>query len=91
MPGKLKYLLFLLICICGQVAFAQSPTNPNYPQNPNNPNSPNNPYQRPNLRGDTSGTKKNLTDDQMLDTIRKRQEHKKRYRCLQFKIYKSYC
>ncbi|HEY4327910.1 MAG TPA: putative porin [Mucilaginibacter sp.] len=68
MPDYLKYFLLLLICVCVQAAFAQSPTNPN---NPNNPN------YRPNLRdtGRTSGSK--LTDDQMMDTLRKRTDRKR--------------
>ncbi|HEY2582091.1 MAG TPA: putative porin [Mucilaginibacter sp.] len=74
MPDYLKYFLLLLICVCVQAAFAQQPTNPNYPNNPNNPNNPN---YRPNLRdtGRTSG--KQLTDDQMMDTLRKRTDRKR--------------
>jgi hypothetical protein len=71
MPDKLKYLLLLLICVWAQAAFSQSPTNPN---NPNNPNSPN---YRPNLRDTGRNAEKQLTDDQLMDTLRKRQDKKR--------------
>ena len=71
MPDRIKYIILLLICVCAQAAFAQIPNNPNYPNNPNNPNQP----LRPNLRDTT--TVKQLTDDQMLDSLRKKQEKKK--------------
>ncbi len=67
MPEKLKYILLLSICVLTQAAFAQSPTNPNYPGGP----------QRLNTRPDTGRVGQKLTDDQMLDTIRSRQERKR--------------
>jgi hypothetical protein len=76
MPDKLKYTLLLLICLTAQFAVAQQ-----YPQriNPNNPNQrydPNNPNQRydPNNPHDTVRTAKDLTSDQMIDSLRKREE-----------------
>jgi hypothetical protein len=66
MPDKFKYILLLLVCVCAQAVFAQSPTNPNYP----------NQQQRINLR-DTTRQAEKLTNDQLLDTIRKRQNNKK--------------
>jgi len=73
MSDKLKYILLVLACVWGQIAFAQQPTYPNYP---NNPNYPNQQQQRINLR-DTSGTVKNLTNDQQLDSLRKKLDKKK--------------
>jgi hypothetical protein len=69
MPDKLKYILLVLACVWGQLAFAQQPT---YPNNPNYPNQ----QQRINLR-DTSGNVKNLTNDQQLDSLRKKLDKKK--------------
>jgi hypothetical protein len=68
MPHKLKYILLLFICVCSQVAFAQI-------QRGNN--NQDDPQRRVNLRdtGTTSGKK--LTDDQMLDSLRKKQDRKK--------------
>jgi len=68
MPYKLRYILLLLICVCTQVAFAQI-------QRGNN--NQDDPQRRVNLRdtGTTSGKK--LTDDQMLDSLRKKQDRKK--------------
>jgi hypothetical protein len=74
MPHKLKYILLLVVCAFAQGVFAQSTSNPNYPGN--NPNYPNGQQQRLNLR-DTSTTQKTLTTDQLLDTIRKKQDSKK--------------
>ena len=71
MPGKLKYILLLLTCVWAQAAFSQSQSNPNYP-NQTYPGQ----QQRPNLR-DTGSTQKALTDDQLLDTLRKRRERKR--------------
>jgi hypothetical protein len=70
MPDKLKYILLLLICALGQTAFAQSTNNPNYPGN-----NPNYPGQRPNLRDTT--TAKVLTNDQQLDSLRKKMDKKR--------------
>lgn len=69
MPYKLRYILLLFICVCTQAAFAQI-------QRGNN-NNQDDPQRRINLRdtGTTSGKK--LTDDQMLDSLRKKQERKK--------------
>jgi hypothetical protein len=68
MPGKLKCLLLLLTCVWAQAAFSQSQTYPNqnYPGQ----------QQRLNLR-DTGSTQKVMTDDQLLDTLRKRRERKR--------------
>jgi hypothetical protein len=68
MPHKLKYILLLFTCVCSQVAFAQI-------QRGNN--NQDDPQRRVNLRdtGTTSGKK--LTDDQMLDSLRKKQDRKK--------------
>ncbi|MDB5091055.1 MAG: hypothetical protein JWR09_5049 [Mucilaginibacter sp.] len=68
MPHKLKYILLLFICVCTQAAFAQI-------QRGNN--NQDDPQRRVNLRdtGTTSGKK--LTDDQMLDSLRKKQDRKK--------------
>jgi len=75
MPEKLKYILLLFtVCVFSQAAFSQSSTNPNYPGG-NNYN-PNNPNQRINLR-DTGAATKPVTDDQLLDSLRKKQDHKK--------------
>jgi hypothetical protein len=68
MPDKFKYIYLLLICLCAQAAFAQVPNN-----NPNYPNQQQ--QQKPNLR-DTA-TAKTLTDDQLLDSLRKKQEKKR--------------
>lgn len=72
MPDKFKYTLILLFCVFAQAVFAQIPTNnPNYP-NPNYPNQ----QRRTNLN-DTSGNIKQLTADEMLDSLRKKQQRKK--------------
>jgi hypothetical protein len=71
MPDKIKYFLLLLCIIFTQVAFAQSPTNPNYPGG-----YPGQQNQRPNLR-DTGATTKVLSADQQLDSLRKRLDKKK--------------
>ena len=68
MPDKLKHFLLLSICFWAAGAYAQIPgqQNPAYPGQ----------QQRPNLR-DTGRTQgKKLTDDQLIDTLRKRQEGK---------------
>jgi hypothetical protein len=72
---KLKYILILLICITAQAAIAQFTPNPNNPQfNPNNPNQ----RSGSNYAGDTSRTREGykapLTNDQLMDTLRKREE-----------------
>ncbi len=67
MPERFKYLLLLLICVFTQVVFAQSPTNPNFPGG----------QSRLQTRGDTGRTGQKLTDDQLLDTLRSRQERKR--------------
>jgi hypothetical protein len=66
MPNRLKHiLLFLFACAFSQAVFAQYPT-----QNPN---------QRQTIyRQDTSTiTKKKLTDDQLIDTLRKQEQNRK--------------
>ncbi len=69
MPHKLKYLLLLLICASAQAVFAQY--TPGYPNN-QYPNNQQNIY-----RQDTSTRPKKLTDDQMIDTLRKQEESRK--------------
>ncbi|MES2109291.1 MAG: putative porin [Bacteroidota bacterium] len=68
MPYKVfKYILLLFICAGAQATFAQIQRgNNNYPGS----------QQRINLR-DTGTTTKNLTNDQQLDSLRKRQDRKK--------------
>jgi len=65
---RLKFLLLLLICLPAASVYAQyGRTTTTTPQN-----------QNPFTQGDTSRRKttKALTDDQLLDTLRKRDEHK---------------
>jgi hypothetical protein len=74
MPDKFKYILLLLICITAQLAVAQQ-YNPN---NPNNPNryDPNNPQfnQGSGYRRDTiPRAGKQLSGDELMDTLRKRE------------------
>jgi len=66
MLDRLKYILVLLLLIPAGLAFAQSPTNPNYQT----------PQQRANFGRDTASTKsqKNLTGDQEIDEIRRKEE-----------------
>lgn len=61
----------MLICACGLPAFAQLPTNPNYP-NPNYPGQ----QRQPNYN-DTGTTKKPMTADQQLDSLRKKLEKRR--------------
>jgi hypothetical protein len=68
MPDKLKYILILLICVFAQAAFAQTNPNDNYPGQS---------QRRVNTRDTTTGTKKVLTGDQELDSLRKKQDKKK--------------
>jgi hypothetical protein len=75
MPDKFKYILLLLICITAQFAVAQQynpqrydPNNPNR-YDPNNPNQGSSGYRRDTLR--TAG--KQLSGDELLDTLRKRE------------------
>lgn len=74
MPDKLKYILLLLICFTANFAVAQiSPTRPYNPANPYNPNNPN--QQGNGLRNDTTTRQgKELSGDQMIDTLRKREQ-----------------
>jgi hypothetical protein len=67
MRNTIKYILLLLICAWGQIAFAQMPTNtPNYPgQQP----------RRLNLNDTT--TSRPETADQQLDSLRKKMDKKK--------------
>ncbi|HEY9535857.1 MAG TPA: putative porin [Mucilaginibacter sp.] len=74
MADKLKYILLLLICMTAQLALAQTPLRVD-PRNPNQYN-PNYPNRYPNQRGygnDTARTRQ-LTGDQLIDTMRKREE-----------------
>ncbi|MGF7082485.1 putative porin [Mucilaginibacter sp. UYCu711] len=71
MPDKFKYILLLLICITAQIAVAQQ-------YNPNNPNryDPNNPQynQGSGYRRDTiPRAGKQLSGDELMDTLRKRE------------------
>lgn len=65
MLRQIKNILLLLLCVSAQAAFAQVPTNPNYPI-----------QQRPNLR-DTTKPAQILTNDQQIDSLRKRIDKKK--------------
>jgi hypothetical protein len=71
MPKKLKYILLVLICMTAQLAVAQQ-------YNPNNPNryDPNNPNQQRNRYGSDTTTRpgKQLTGDELMDTLRKREQ-----------------
>jgi hypothetical protein len=69
MPDKLKYLLLLLICASTMTAFAQ--VNPSYPPNQQNY------YRQGQQDTSTRQPAKKLTDDQLIDTLRKREEHGK--------------
>jgi len=64
MLNKLKYLFIFLICASAQAVFAQ-----NYPPPTNG--------QQNIYRQDTSTRPKKLTDDQLIDTLRKREESQK--------------
>jgi len=64
MPGKLKHIILLLLCLGTGAAFAQSPTNPNYPGGIPT---------RPNLR-DTGRTAPRMTSEQEMDSLRRRQD-----------------
>jgi Putative porin len=64
MFNRLKYILVLLLSALAGLAFAQSPTNPNYPN-----------QQRANFNRDTAtSTTKKLTGDQEIDEERKKEE-----------------
>jgi len=65
MPNKLKYILLLLVGLSAQSVFAQ---NTGYPPN-NQQNNQQNIY-----RQDTSTIKTPLTNDQIIDTLRKKEE-----------------
>ncbi|MDP9048771.1 MAG: putative porin [Bacteroidota bacterium] len=68
MPEKLRYACLFLFLVAAQVVFGQSPTNPNYPgQMPS----------RPNLRDTTGRTVTTLTDEQPMDSLRKKQDRRK--------------
>ena len=64
MPGKLKHIILLLLCLITGAAVAQSPTNPNYPGGIPT---------RPNLR-DTGRTAPRMTSEQEMDSLRRRQD-----------------
>jgi hypothetical protein len=71
MPDKVKYILIILICVFTQAAYAQIRRgNQNYPgqQQTDGP---------VNLRDTSTRGGKKLTDDQQLDSLRKKQERKK--------------
>jgi hypothetical protein len=68
MPDKLKYLFLFLFCMTAGLAFAQSPTNPNYPGGIPT---------RPNLRDTGRLNTPRLTSEQELDSLRKKQEKKR--------------
>jgi hypothetical protein len=66
--NKLKYLFLLLFSFCVQAAFAQFGN-----QQSNGTLQP----ERNRMRDTGTVTRKTLTDDQMLDTLRKQEEHRK--------------
>ncbi|RYE06641.1 MAG: hypothetical protein EOP51_34405, partial [Sphingobacteriales bacterium] len=70
MQARLKYFLILLISLSAQAAFAQFPNRGQTNQYPG--------QRQPNYMRDTTrqGSQKPLTDEQMLDTLRKREEEK---------------
>jgi len=69
MRDKLKYIFLLLMGLLAQTAFAQYP---------NQYNNNGNPYQRPNAFGDTTQHQtKQLSADQEIDTLRKKEEGKR--------------
>src|SRR4051812_36032530 len=75
MPDKFKYILLLLICITAKFAVAQQYNPQRY--DPNNPTrfDPNNPYNDPRYRRDTGRVVgKQLSGDELLDTLRKREQ-----------------
>ncbi|RCH56780.1 hypothetical protein DJ568_02685 [Mucilaginibacter hurinus] len=67
---RLKYIFILLISLSAQAGFAQFPNRGQTNQYPG--------QRQPNYMRDTSrqGAQKQLTDEQMLDTLRKREEEK---------------
>lgn len=68
MLNRLKYIALLLFCCSAGMAFAQSPTNPNYPPGRTQP---------ANFTRDTATSQtKNLTGDQQIDEERKKEEHR---------------
>jgi len=67
MLKQFKYIVLLLVCVCTQTVFAQQQQT-----NPQNPNQSGIIY-----RGDTARTRKPLSNDELMDTLRKRQDHKK--------------
>ena len=69
MPVKLNYILFFVLCVCAQAVMAQS----TYPGSQNYPGGS---QQRINTR-DTGTTQQALTSDQMLDSLRKKQNRRK--------------
>lgn len=70
MVNKLKYFLTLLIFFSALSAVAQNTYPGSYPAYPG--------AQQPSYMRDTARTPaKKLTDDQMMDTLRKREEHKR--------------
>ncbi|MCC8425681.1 putative porin [Mucilaginibacter sp. UR6-11] len=74
MPDKLKYVLLLLICFAARIAVAQQYPPQRY--DPNNPNryNPNNPNQQRYGSDTATRSGKALTSDQMIDTLRKREQ-----------------
>ena len=68
MHNPLKYIFLLLMCMSAGVAFAQSPTNPNYPRQ----------QQQNSFSRDTATTQtKQLTGDQQIDAERDKEQKKK--------------
>jgi hypothetical protein len=74
MPARFKYFLVLLICLSAGVAYAQypNPTNPQYP-NPQSPMGGKYGYGA----DTTHRATKQLTADQEIDTLRKKEERQR--------------
>lgn len=74
MPDKFKYILLLLICLTAQFAVGQQYNPQRY--DPNNPNrfDPNSQYNDPRRRDTARVGGKQLSGDELLDTLRKREQ-----------------
>jgi len=73
MADKFKYILFVLMCFAAQFAMAQIPQrNPQY-----NPNYPPGRYpnQQQGYGSDTARNRRALSSDEMIDTLRKREQN----------------
>ena len=66
MLKQFKYIVLLFVCVCAQSVFAQQQqTNPQYPN------------QQGIIYRDTAKTRRPLSNDELIDTLRKRQDRKK--------------